>query len=71
MAEKTVVLVHGAFADGSSWDKVIPLLQNQGLKVIAVQNPLTSLADDVAAANASSMPRRGRSSWSVIPGAAP
>ena len=49
-AQKTVVLVHGAFADGSSWDKVIPLLQAKGLKVVAVQNPLTSLADDVAAA---------------------
>jgi len=48
-AEKTVVLVHGAFADGSSWDKVIPLLQAKGLRVVAVQNPLTSLADDVAA----------------------
>src|SRR5256714_6542077 len=46
---KTVVLVHGAFADGSSWDKVIPLLQAKGLRVVAVQNPLTSLADDVAA----------------------
>ena len=44
----TVVLVHGAFADGSSWNKVIPLLQEKGLKVVAVQNPLTSLADDVA-----------------------
>ena len=44
-----VVLVHGAFADGSSWSKVIPLLQAKGLHVIAVQNPLTSLADDVAA----------------------
>lgn len=46
---KTVVLVHGAFADGSSWDKVIPILHARGLDVIAVQNPLTSLADDVAA----------------------
>jgi pimeloyl-ACP methyl ester carboxylesterase len=46
---KTVVLVHGAFADGSSWDKVIPLLLAKGVKVVAVQNPLTSLADDVAA----------------------
>jgi len=45
---KTVVLVHGAFADGSSWSAVIPLLQARGIKVIAVQNPLTSLADDVA-----------------------
>lgn len=46
---KTVILVHGAFADGSSWNKVIPILQARGLDVIAVQNPLTSLADDVAA----------------------
>jgi pimeloyl-ACP methyl ester carboxylesterase len=46
----TVVMVHGAFADGSSWNKVIPLLQAKGLKAIAVQNPLTSLEDDVAAA---------------------
>lgn len=46
-----VVLVHGAYADGSSWSKVIPLLQAEGYKVIAVQNPLTSLADDVAATN--------------------
>ena len=45
---KTVVLVHGAFADGSSWNKVIPLLRNKGLNVISVQNPLTSLGDDVA-----------------------
>jgi pimeloyl-ACP methyl ester carboxylesterase len=48
-AEKTVVLVHGAFADGSSWSKVIPLLQAKGLKVVAVQNPLSSLAADVDA----------------------
>ncbi len=47
---KNVVLVHGAFADGSSWAKVIPLLQAKGLNVIAAQNPLTSFADDVAAA---------------------
>jgi pimeloyl-ACP methyl ester carboxylesterase len=46
---KNIVLVHGAFADGSSWSKVIPLLQSKGYRVIGVQNPLTSLADDVAA----------------------
>jgi pimeloyl-ACP methyl ester carboxylesterase len=46
---KNVVLVHGAFADGSSYAKVIPLLQAKGLHVTAVQNPLSSLADDVAA----------------------
>jgi pimeloyl-ACP methyl ester carboxylesterase len=48
-AVKNVVLVHGAWADGSSWAKVIPLLEERGLHVVAVQNPLTSLADDVAA----------------------
>lgn len=47
-ASTTVILVHGAFADGSSWNEVIPILQAKGLKVVAVQNPLTSLADDVA-----------------------
>ncbi|HEV3029779.1 MAG TPA: alpha/beta hydrolase [Planctomycetota bacterium] len=46
---KNVVLVHGAFADGSSWAKIIPLLQAKGLKVTSVAIPLTSFADDVAA----------------------
>ena len=46
---KNVVLVHGLYADGSSWSDVIPYLQRAGLNVTAVQNPLTSLADDVAA----------------------
>lgn len=44
-----IVLVHGGLVDGSSWAKVIPLLEAQGYDVTAVQNPLTSLADDVAA----------------------
>src|SRR5215203_6610793 len=43
-----IVLVHGAWADGSSWSKVIPILQNEGHRVIAVQLPLHSVADDVA-----------------------
>ncbi|MEE3622447.1 alpha/beta hydrolase [Nitrospirillum sp. BR 11752] len=46
---KNVVLVHGAFTDGSSWTEVIVRLQALGYTVTAVQNPLTSLADDVAA----------------------
>jgi pimeloyl-ACP methyl ester carboxylesterase len=46
--KSNVVLVHGEWSDGSSWSKVIPLLQNNGLRVTAVQIPLTSLADDVA-----------------------
>src|SRR3974377_2345432 len=47
----TVVLVHGAWADGSSWSKVIPLLEAKGLNVVAGQLPLTSLSDDVATVN--------------------
>src|SRR3989440_10534089 len=46
---RNVVLVHGAWADGSSWTEVISRLQGAGLHVTAVQNPLTSLADSVAA----------------------
>jgi pimeloyl-ACP methyl ester carboxylesterase len=46
-AVKNIVLVHGAFADGSSWSRVIPLLQEMGYHAVAVQNPLTSLADEV------------------------
>ncbi|QGZ43365.1 alpha/beta fold hydrolase [Pseudoduganella flava] len=47
--QPAVVIVHGAFADGSDWAKVIPLLQARGVKVTAVQNGLESLAGDVAA----------------------
>ena len=43
-----IVLVHGTYVDGSSWSKVIPILQKAGHKVIAVQLPLHSLADDIA-----------------------
>lgn len=46
---RSVVLVHGAFADGSCWDEVIRLLQARGVHVTAVQNPLNSLAGDVHA----------------------
>jgi pimeloyl-ACP methyl ester carboxylesterase len=48
-AVKTVLLVHGAWADGSSWSKVVPLLEAKGLNVVAVQIPLTSFSDDVSA----------------------
>ncbi|WP_290975461.1 alpha/beta hydrolase [Herbaspirillum sp.] len=44
-----IVLVHGAFTDGSSWSKVITLLHQKGYRVTAVQNPLTSLEADVTA----------------------
>jgi pimeloyl-ACP methyl ester carboxylesterase len=46
---KNIVLVHGAFADGTSWGKVIPILEARGFHVVAVQNPLTSMADDANA----------------------
>jgi len=48
MSETSIILVHGAWADGSSWAKVVPLLVGKGLRPIAVQLPLTSLADDAA-----------------------
>ncbi len=43
----TIVLVHGAFADGTGWQHVIPILEHEGYSVIAVQNHLASLAEDV------------------------
>ena len=46
---KNVVLVHGAFADGSGWQRVADILGKDGYTVSVVQEPLTSLADDVAA----------------------
>ncbi len=44
----SIVLVHGAFADATGWQKVIPLLEAKGFTVTAVQNPLKSIEDDVA-----------------------
>jgi hypothetical protein len=70
-SKTSVVLVHGAFADGSSWNKVITLLQKQHAEVIAVQLPLTSLNDDVAPQSGPSPAPRGMSCWWVTPGAAP
>jgi pimeloyl-ACP methyl ester carboxylesterase len=48
-SKPSIVLVHGAWADGSSWDKVVPLLEAKGYNVIAVHLPMTSVSDDVAA----------------------
>ena len=47
---RNVVLVHGLFADGSCWSEVIPRLQAAGINATAVQNPLTTLEESVAAA---------------------
>jgi pimeloyl-ACP methyl ester carboxylesterase len=49
MSKMNVVLVHGGFVDGSGWEGVYDLLTQDGHKVTVVQNPTTSLADDVAA----------------------
>jgi pimeloyl-ACP methyl ester carboxylesterase len=46
---RNIVLVHGAWADGSSWNKIIPLLEKQGFHVSAAHLPFTTLADDAAA----------------------
>src|SRR5262245_10285879 len=48
-AVKTIVLVHGAFADGSGWKPVAEILQSHGYSVLVVQEPETSFAADVAA----------------------
>ena len=55
----SVVLVHGAFADAASWDKVATILRKKGIKTTEVQNPLTSLADDVAATQAALAAQNG------------
>src|ERR1700685_2962909 len=47
--EKNIVLVHGAFADGSGWKAVYEILANDGYNITAAQPPLTGLADDVGA----------------------
>jgi len=53
MKDVNVVLAHGAWADGSSWGRVIAALKGEAVKVLAAPLPLTSLADDVAALNRS------------------
>ena len=47
LASPAIVIAHGAWADANNWRGVIALLQAKGLRVVAVQNPLTALADDV------------------------
>jgi pimeloyl-ACP methyl ester carboxylesterase len=55
----TIVVTHGAWADGSSWKEVILLLNEQGLQVIAAPLPLTSLSDDIVALNRTIARTRG------------
>ena len=54
----TVVLVHGGFVDGAGWEGVYNVLKKDGFKVSIVQNPTTSLADDVAATTLRDRARR-------------
>jgi len=65
----TVVVVHGAWADGSSWNAVILPLEKEGLRVIAAPIPLTSLGDDVAAVHLRA--RAARLCWRGMPMEAP
>lgn len=62
----SVILVHGAFADGSSWLRVIRVLRAQGIEAIAVQNPLTSLDDDVAHVQRAIDRAQGRTGGRVV-----
>jgi hypothetical protein len=59
----SVVLAHGAWADGSSWARLITALMAEGVNVSGAPLPLTSLADDVAALNRSLDRQKGRSCW--------
>lgn len=58
-SKANIVLVHGAWADGSSWSKAIPLLQHKEFNVTAAQIPLTSLADDIAVTRNLSAAQKG------------
>jgi hypothetical protein len=58
-----VVLVHGAFADGSGWEPVANILQNDGYKVSVVQHPETSYAEDQSTRRRLSTPWTARWFW--------
>ena len=62
-----IVLVQGAFADGSHWRQIIPRLYQAGHRVMAAQNPLTSLADDIANTRKLAEWMGARPYWSANP----
>ena len=66
-----IVLVHGGFVDGSGWEPVYRILRKAGHDVTIVQNPTTSLADDVAVTPARSTSNRSGGASSATPTAAP
>ena len=70
-SDVSVVLVHGAWADGSSWAKIIGPLAADGLEVSAAPLPLTSFHDDVAALDRALERAPGRSSSPATPMRAP
>ena len=70
-SDVTVVLAHGAWADGSSWAKVIGPLAAEGIRSVAAPLPLTSFGDDVAALERTLERVTGRSCWPVTPMPAP
>jgi hypothetical protein len=64
---KNIVLVHGGFVDGSGWERVYAILKKKGYNVSIVQNPTTSLSEDVVATNRAISALDGRLFWLVIP----
>jgi hypothetical protein len=66
LAAPAIVIAHGAWADATNWREVIALLQAKGLLVVAVQSPLTALADDVDAVDGRSIIRHILSSSSAM-----
>jgi pimeloyl-ACP methyl ester carboxylesterase len=66
-SKPSIVLVHGTNADATSWQHVIPLLQQDGYTVTAVQNPLTSLPDDIATTKRVIDAQRDPLLWSDTP----
>ena len=68
MVQKNAVLVHGAWADGSSWSNVIRRLPEKNLNVTAAQIPLTSLADDISVTRNLLNAQKGpyRSGWTFV-----
>ncbi len=62
----TIILVHGAWGDGSHWKHVIENLHNEGYKVRSVQNPLTTMEDDIQKPKILLTCRMAKFFWLVI-----
>jgi hypothetical protein len=66
----SILLVHGGFVDGSGWEGVYKVLKRDGYAITFVQNPTTSLADDVAFTKRAIAQQQRPVVWSDIPMAA-